>query len=236
MTSNIQAQRKILLVDDDPKLSAFVARQLRSEGYRLETAGDGQEALDKATTRPPDLILLDLSMPVMDGMEALARLRQWYEQPIIIISATDEERQKVQALDLGADDYLTKPFGLAELTARVRSALRRADQTGITQGSEGVVKVGEDIVVDLSRRTVTRQGGDVSLTRTEYELLRYLASNPGKILTHRELLREVWGPEYGDETEYLRTFIKQLRRKLEPNPSRPIHIVTQPGIGYRLIV
>jgi two-component system KDP operon response regulator KdpE len=236
MTSNIQAQRKILLVDDDPKLSAFVARQLRSEGYRLETAGDGQEALDKATTRPPDLILLDLSMPVMDGMEALARLRQWYEQPIIIISATDEERQKVQALDLGADDYLTKPFGLAELTARVRSALRRADQTGITQGSEGVVKVGEDIVVDLSMRTVTRQGGDVSLTRTEYELLRYLASNPGKILTHRELLREVWGPEYGDETEYLRTFIKQLRRKLEPNPSRPIHIVTQPGIGYRLIV
>ena len=236
MTSNIQAQRKILLVDDDPKLSAFVARQLRSEGYRLETAGDGQEALDKATTRPPDLILLDIQMPVMDGMEALARLRQWYEQPIIIISATDEERQKVQALDLGADDYLTKPFGLAELTARVRSALRRADQTGITQGSEGVVKVGEDIVVDLSRRTVTRQGGDVSLTRTEYELLRYLASNPGKILTHRELLREVWGPEYGDETEYLRTFIKQLRRKLEPNPSRPIHIVTQPGIGYRLIV
>ena len=236
MTSNIQAQRKILLVDDDPKLSAFVARQLRSEGYQLETARDGQEALDKATTRPPDLILLDLSMPVMDGTEALTRLRQWYEQPIIIISATDEEKQKDQALELGADDYLTKPFGLAELTARVRSALRRADQTGITQGSEGVVKVGEDIVVDLSRRTVTRQGGDVSLTRTEYELLRYLASNPGKILTHRELLREVWGPEYGDETEYLRTFIKQLRRKLEPNPSRPIHIVTQPGIGYRLIV
>jgi two-component system KDP operon response regulator KdpE len=234
--TNATVQRKILLVDDDTKLTAFVARHLRGEGYHLDTAMDGQEALDKATTRPPDLVLLDLSMPVMDGIEALTRLRQWYEQPIIILSATDEEQQKVRALDLGADDYLTKPFGLAELTARVRSALRRADQIGQSHGGEGVVQVGDDVVIDLSKRTVTRRGTDVSLTRTEYELLRHLASNPGKVLTHRELLREVWGPEYGEETEYLRTFIKQLRRKLEANPSRPAHMLTQPGIGYRLVV
>ena len=229
-------QRKILIVDDDPKLSAFVARQLRAEGYNTEMAMDGQEALDKVATRPPDLVLLDLSMPVMDGTEALTHLRTWYGGPIVILSATDEERKKVEALDLGADDYLTKPFGVQELLARVRSALRRADRMAHGTSVEGAVVVAGDIRIDLPRRMVTRSGKEVSLTRTEYELLRYLAANAGKVLTHRELLQEVWGPEYGEETEYLRTFIKQLRRKLEPNPSRPVHLVTQPGLGYRLVV
>lgn len=234
--SDTTASRKILIVDDDPNLSAFVGRQLRAEGYSTETAVDGQDALDKAAKKPPGLVLLDLSMPVMDGIETLTALRTWYEGPIVILSATDEERKKVEALDLGADDYLTKPFGVPELLARVRSAFRRADRTSRASSVEGAVVVAGEIRIDLSRRTVCRGGKEVSLTRTEYELLRCLSVNAGKVLSHRELLREVWGPEYGEETEYLRTFIKQLRRKLEPNPSRPVHLVTQPGLGYRLVV
>ena len=229
-------ERRILIVDDDPKLSEFVARQLRGEGYSVDTAMDGQEGVDSAAARHPDLILLDLSMPVMDGIEALTQLREWYEGSIIILSATDEEKKKVQALDLGADDYLTKPFGIQELFARVRSAIRRADKILASRDSDGAVVMAGDTRIDLSRRMVTRNGEEVSLTRTEYELLRALATNVGKVMTHRELLREVWGPEYGEETEYLRTFIKQLRRKLEPNPSRPVHLLTQPGLGYRLVV
>ena len=227
--------RKILVVDDDPKFAAFVTRQLRIEGYESETAVNGQEALDKAGSERPGLILLDLSMPVMDGTEVLAHLREWYEGPIIILSATDEEKQKVGALDLGADDYLTKPFGVGELLARVRSALRRADRIALSQTAEGsTVEVG-DIRIDLARRLVTRDDKEIQLTRTEYELLHHLASNAGKVMGHRELLRKVWRPEYGEETEYLRTFIKQLRRKLESDPSRPRNLVTQPGFGYRLV-
>ena len=227
---------EIVIVDDDPKISAFIARQLRAHDYMAELAMDGQEALDKSAAISPDLILLDLTMPVMDGIAALTRLREWYEGPIIILSATDEEKKKVEALDLGADDYLTKPFGIEELTARVRSALRRADHVGRSRNSEAAKVTIGDIEIDLSHRTVTRAKEEISLTRTEYELLRCLAANVGKVLTHRELLHEVWGPEYGEETEYLRTFIKQLRRKLEPNPSRPVHLLTQPGLGYRLVV
>lgn len=227
---------KILIVDDDTKLLAFVARQLRTESYTVETAMDGQECLDKAAEWSPNLILLDLSMPVMDGIQALARLREWFDGSIIILSATNEETKKVQALDLGADDYLTKPFGIQELLARVRSALRRfAQASGSIGRDEAVVQAG-NVNIDLAHRTVFKDGSEISLTRTEYELLRFLTINAGKVLTHRELLREVWGPEYGEETEYLRTFIKQLRRKLEANPSRPELILTQPGMGYRLFV
>ena len=227
-------KRKILVVDDDTKLSAFIARQLRAEGYSSETAMNGQEALDKATSKPPDLVLLDVTMPVMDGIEALTLFRQWYNGPIVILSATDEENKKIEALDLGADDYLTKPFGVGELLARLRSALRRADRAA-RPGEEEAVVVAGNVHIDLPRRTVTRDGDEIGLTRTEYELLRTLAVNVGKVLTHRQLLQEVWGPEYGEETEYLRTFIKQLRRKLEANPARPVHLLTQPGIGYRLV-
>lgn len=229
-------RRKVLIVDDDPKLRSFVSRQLQTAGYATEVAADGQEGLDKASSKPPDLILLDLSMPVMDGLEALTRLRDWYDGPIVILSANDEERQKVRALDLGADDYLTKPFGLDELAARVRSAIRRTQRSSAPErAQEAVVEMG-DVRIDLPKRTLIRAGEEVPLTRTEYELLRCLAANAGKIMTHRELLQEVWGPEYGEETEYLRTFIKQLRRKLEPNPSRPVYLLTQPGLGYRLVV
>jgi two-component system KDP operon response regulator KdpE len=233
--SDTVAQRKVLMVDDDPKVTAFVGTHLRGQGYTFESALNVQEGLDKAANRPPDLVLLDLAMPVMDGLEALSRLREWFEGPIVILSATDEERQKVNALDLGADDYLTKPFGVDELMARVRAALRRADRSGQSSAGEGTVVVFGDVRVDVRRRVVSRAGDEVSLTRTEYELLHQFTTNPGKVMTHRELLRQVWGPEYGEETEYLRTFIKQLRRKLEPDPSRPIYILTQPGMGYRLM-
>ena len=233
MTSPIDKET-VLIVDDDPKIVAFIARQLRADGYDVESAMDGSEGVDKAAEFQPNLILMDISMPVMDGIEALVRLREWYEGPIIILSATDEERKKVEALDKGADDYLTKPFGIPELLARVRSAMRRANMAhNSLSADESVVDAG-DVKIDLAHRTVKKNGDEVSLTRTEYELLRYLAMNAGKVLTHRELLREVWGPEYGEETEYLRTFVKQLRRKLEQDPSRPTLLVTQPGLGYRL--
>ena len=232
--SNLNSQGSILMIDDDPKMAGFVVRQLRREGYEAEIAMNGQEGLDMTADLQPDLLLLDLSMPVMDGLEALERLREWYEGPIIILSASHEETKKVQALDLGADDYLTKPFGVQELMARVRSALRRANQVSNPHGADEAVVVGGDVKIDLAHRTVTKSNVEVSLTRTEYELLRVLAVNAGKVLTHRELLHEVWGPEYGEETEYLRTFVKQLRRKLEVNPSRPTLLITQPGLGDRL--
>ncbi|MCH8063673.1 MAG: response regulator transcription factor [Chloroflexi bacterium] len=233
MTNQV-GKETILIVDDDPKIVAFIARQLRADGYDVESAMDGSEGVDKAAEIQPNLILMDISMPVMDGIEALVRLREWYEGPIIILSATDEERKKVEALDKGADDYLTKPFGIPELLARVRSAMRRANMAHHSSSAdESVVEAG-DVRIDLAHRTVKKNGNEVSLTRTEYELLRYLAMNAGKVLTHRELLREVWGPEYGEETEYLRTFVKQLRRKLEQDPARPTLLVTQPGLGYRL--
>lgn len=230
------SRRKILIVDDDPKITAFIATQLRAQGYAVESAMDGLQGIEKATEILPNLIVLDLSMPVMGGIEALRRLREWYEGPIIILSATDEENKKVEALDLGADDYLTKPFGIQELLARVRSTLRRDEQATSHIGNDAPRVVAGEIVIDLSTRTVTKGGDEVSLTRTEYELLKSLASNTGKVMTHRELLQEVWGPEYGEETEYLRTFIKQLRRKLEPSPSHPTYLLTQPGLGYRFVI
>jgi two-component system KDP operon response regulator KdpE len=234
--SNDLAERPILIIDDDPKLLAFVGRRLRQEQFMVETALNGRDGLDSASARPPSLVLLDLSMPVMNGIETLTSLRQWYDGPIIILSATEEEHQKVEALDLGADDYLTKPFGLEELVARVRSALRRVQRVAQSQvDNDPIINAGQ-LSIDLGHRTVTKNGDEISLTRTEYELLRCLASNTDKVMTHRELLREVWGPEYGEETEYLRTFIKQLRRKLEPDPSRPVHLLTQPGRGYRFAI
>ncbi len=199
-------------------------------------AAHGEEALYQTSLRHPDLIVLDLAMPVLNGLETLGRLRQWYEDPVVILSATDEERQKIKALDLGADDYITKPFSPAELAARIRSALRRRDRLAVSPSFEQpVVSVG-DVEVDLSAHVVKRQGQEVHLTRTEFDLLQTLAQHAGKVLTHRKLLQTVWGPEYGGETEYLRTFVKQLRRKLESDPAHPRFIKTEPGVGYRLVV
>lgn len=225
---------RVLIVDDDPRILAFVSAHLKTEGYLTEVAQNGEEALEKAALVQPNLVILDLTMPVMDGLEALKRLREWFSGPVIILSARHEEEQKVSALDLGADDYLTKPFGMPELLARVRVALRRAEQGDRVESDIAIIEAGE-LRIDLGKRLVTRAGAEVKMTPTEYELLRLLAQNPGKVITHKELLHRVWGPEYGEETEYLRTFIKQLRRKLEPDPSRPIFIVTQPAIGYKFV-
>jgi two-component system KDP operon response regulator KdpE len=224
----------VLIVDDDPKIRRLVAAHMKQAGFEIFLAGNGQEAIDQAALRQPDAIILDLAMPGMNGLEALTRLREWYTDPILILSATDQEREKVRALDLGADDYMTKPFGTDELAARVRAAIRRAERLSTVAETNGSVVDAQDFQIDLAARLVFRDGDEVRLTRTEYDLLRALAVDVGKVLTHRQLLQSVWGPEYGDETEYLRTFVKQLRRKLEPDASRPKHILTEPGVGYRL--
>lgn len=235
MTSRNKTRMTLLVVDDDPQIRRLLARNLTAEGFDVVLASHGEEALYQASLRDPQLVILDLAMPVMGGIEAIKRLREWYGRPILILSATDEERQKIRALDLGADDYLTKPFSPGELVARVRAALRREERLNREAPVDQPVISFGDIRVDLNARVVYAGEREVHLTRTEYDLLQTLASNMGKILTHPQLLRAVWGPEYGEETEYLRTFVKQLRRKLEADPARPKHILTEPGVGYRLV-
>ena len=225
----------LLIVDDDPKIRRLLARHMATEGFEVLLAAHGEEALYQASLHQPSLIILDLAMPVMGGLEALERLREWYTEPIIILSATDQEREKVQALDLGADDYVTKPFSPTELAARIRASIRRAERLAGGDRVDTPVVAAGDIEIDLAARVVRKESKEVHLTRTEYDLIQVLASNADKVLTHRQLLQAVWGPEYGQETEYLRTFIKQLRRKLETDPSRPRHIYTEPGVGYRLV-
>lgn len=225
----------VLVVDDDPKIRRLLATHLLKQGFDVFLAAHGEEALYQASLNQPKVVVLDLAMPGMDGFSTITRLREWYTEPIIILSATDQEREKVRALDLGADDYMTKPFGPDEMVARIRAALRRAERlNAAAEQSEPAVRAGE-FEIDLAARIVRRGGNEVRLTRTEYDLLRTLAVNANKVLTHRQILQSVWGPEYNDEAEYLRTFVKQLRRKLETDPARPTAILTEPGVGYRLV-
>jgi len=222
---------RILVVDDEPKIRMFIRANLEARGYEVHLAQDGIEAIEAAECVLPDVIVLDVNMPRMDGVEACRRIREWADIPIIILSVRGDEKDKVRALDEGADDYVTKPFGIEELLARIRVALRRSSGTTIAvpQFNAG------DLQVDFSKRLVKRRGQTIKLTRTEYELLSYLVSNAGKALTHRELLHNVWGPEYGEEREYVRVFIGQLRSKIEDNPSNPRFIVTESGMGYRFV-
>jgi len=222
---------KVLAVDDEPKIRMFIRANLEARGYEVFLAQDGVEAVEMAGRVNPDVIVLDVNMPRMDGIEACHRIREWADMPIIILSVRGDEKDKVRALDEGADDYVTKPFGIEELLARIRAALRRS--TGITPAAP--VFTAGDLEVDFSRHAVKRRGQMVKLTRTEYELLAYLVSHQGKVLTHKELLRNVWGPEYGEESEYVRVFIRQLRSKIEDDPSNPKFIVTEPRIGYRFV-
>jgi len=222
---------RILVADDEPKIRMFIRANLEARGYEVYLAQDGIEAVEMAGRVLPDVIVLDVNMPRMDGIEACRQIREWADMPIIILSVRGDEKDKVRALDEGADDYVTKPFGMEELLARIRVALRRS--AGITVAT--AVFTEDDLEVDLSKQVVKRRGQIVKLTRTEYELLAYLVSNCGKVLTHRELLHNVWGPEYGQETEYVRTFIGQLRRKIEDDPSNPRFIVTEPRVGYRFV-
>lgn len=224
-------KNKILVVDDEPKIRMFIRANLEARGYEVHLAQDGEEAVEIAARALPDLIILDVNMPRMDGIEACRRIREWADTPIIVLSVGGDEKDKVKALDEGADDYVTKPFGMEELLARIRVALRHAT----TPDVPAPIFSAGDMEVDLSNRVVKRQGQVVKLTRTEYELLAYLVSNCGKTVTHDELLKNVWGPEYGAESEYLRVFIGQLRRKLEDDPSNPQLIVTEPRFGYRLV-
>ena len=220
----------ILVVDDEPEIRRAVLGGLRAQGYEVRAASDGEEALRLASLSAPDLVILDLMMPGMDGLEVCRRLRAWSDVPIIVLSARAQERQKVQALDDGADDYLTKPFGMDELTARIRAALRRhhrlqpADTPTFTAG---------DLVMDYARRLVFKNGRELKLTPHEYGILRYLTQNADRVVTHRQLLAAVWGPEDVEETQYLRVHVGHLRQKIEDIPARPRFLVTEPGVGYR---
>jgi two-component system KDP operon response regulator KdpE len=223
------SNERILVVDDEEAIRRFLQVALSSQGYTVIEAASGQEALSGMANQKPDILILDLGLPDIDGVEVTRLLRQWTRIPIIILSVRGSERDKIAALDAGADDYVTKPFGVGELLARLRVALRRAGNT-----ADQPIYEYKGLKVDLERRTVTVSSDQVPLTPTEYGLLRVLVVNAGKVLTHRQLLREVWGTEYANEFHMVHVNISNLRRKIEPDPTRPQFIVTEPGVGYRL--
>ena len=220
---------QVLVVDDEPQILRALRTTLRGAGYEVTTAATGEEALAAAAADPPEAVILDLVLPDTHGTDVCRELRRWTDAPILVLSAVGDEQEKVAALDAGADDYVTKPFGMDELLARLRAVLRRASSTG-----EPVIEVG-DLVIDLEKRAVTVAARPVSLTPHEFELLRYFAQNEGKLLTHPMILREVWGPQYGNESHYLHVYVSQLRRKIEHDPARPRYLLTEPGAGYRLV-
>ncbi|AUX29818.1 MULTISPECIES: response regulator [Sorangium] len=224
----------VLLIEDEPQMRRFLRAMLAARGYRLVEAETGGEGIAQATTRNPDLVLLDLGLPDMDGLEVTRRLREWSAVPIIVLSARGQEQDKIDALDGGADDYLTKPFSAGELLARLRVALRHAAHAARGAQAESAGFKVQDVEVDLARRVVLRAGEEVHLTPIEYKLLTTLIRHAGKVLTHRQLLGEVWGPAYAGQTHYLRVYMAQLRHKLERDPARPQILITEPGVGYRL--
>jgi two-component system KDP operon response regulator KdpE len=220
---------RVLVVDDEPQILRAVQMKLREAGYSVDTAASAEEALMKAGMRPPEAIILDLLLPDGSGTEVCRELRRWNAAPILVLSAVGEEKEKIEALDAGADDYVTKPFSGDELLARLRAVLRRA-----TPSTEPVITIGE-LRIDVERREVAIDGRPVSLTPIEYDLLRLLAENEGKLLTHPMILREIWGPAYQEESNYLHVHVSHLRRKIEPDPARPRYLLNQAGVGYRLV-
>jgi two-component system KDP operon response regulator KdpE len=224
-------RQRVLVVDDEPQIVRALVMNLRARAYAVDAAHDGAAALRLAAARHPDVIVLDLGLPDMDGVEVIRGLRGWTRVPIIVLSARHASGEKVQALDAGADDYVTKPFGMDELMARLRAAVRRATPDGPGDGARAVQTA--TFTVDLAARRVHRDGADVRLTPTEWHLLDVLVRNPGRLVPQRQLLQEVWGPAYLTETNYLRVYMAQLRRKLEADPARPRHFITEPGMGYR---
>jgi len=222
---------RILVIDDEPQILRALATNLRARGYAVDLAGAGEAALTLAQRHRPDAVILDLGLPGMDGLEVIRGLRGWTDVPIVVLSVRDREVDKVAALDAGADDYVTKPFGMGELLARLRAALRRA-----APSDEEAVVTTEDFTVDLAaKRVKDKDGADIKLTPTEWALVEILVRNPGKLVSQQQLLHEVWGPQYGTETNYLRVYFAQIRRKLEPDPARPRYFLTEPRMGYRFV-
>jgi two-component system KDP operon response regulator KdpE len=220
---------RVLIVDDEPETLKYVGANLKARGYEVVTAADGTEALKRSEEDVFDLVLLDITMPGPDGFAVCQELRRTSTVPIIMLSARGQEKDKVRALDLGADDYITKPFGIEELLARIRSALRRSQQDPTVSGP---LVVG-DLSINFAERRVIRAGAEIKLTPTEYELLVQLARSAGKVLSHSALLQRVWGPEYGEESDYLWAYVRRLRRKIEADPDHPRYLLTEPGVGYR---
>ena len=224
---------EILLIEDDPQIRRFLRAMLTAEDYRLYEAASGEDGQAQAAARTPDVVLLDLGLPDKDGVDVIRAIRNWSQMPILVISARTQEREKIEALDAGADDYITKPFAPGEVSARIRASLRRAaslDRNDPTQS----VSFG-DVTINLVARRVFVGGAEVHLTPNEYKLLQVLLRHAGKVITQRQLLKEVWGPEHLEEREYLRVFMSQLRHKLEADPAHPKHLITEPGVGYRLL-
>jgi two-component system, OmpR family, KDP operon response regulator KdpE len=219
---------RVLVVDDEPQILRGLKTNLTARGYDVDTAPDGERALALAADRLPGIVILDLGLPGIDGVDVIRGIRAWSSMPIIVLSARDQERDMVLALDAGADDYVIKPFGMNELLARLRAAERRLRPSG-----EAAAVETEDFTVDLSASSVTTAEGPVHLTPTEWHLVEILVRNPGKLVSQRQLLQEVWGPKYEEETNYLRVYMAQIRRKLEPDPARPRYFITEPGMGYR---
>lgn len=226
-----EAGAQILIVDDELQIRRFLRISLEANGYHVHETATGEEAIVRAAQIRPDVVILDMGLPDMDGLDVLKRLREWTQTPVIILSVRDNDTDKVAALDSGADDYLTKPFSIEELMARIRTAQRHAQP----QQEEAIFTSGR-LQVDLTRRLVTINDEAVKLTPTEYALLRLLIQHAGKVLTHQQILRSVWGPEYAQETHYLRVYFAQIRQKIEANPALPEIILTEPGVGYRLVV
>jgi len=219
---------RVLVVDDEPQILRALAINLRARGYEVDLAPDGEQALQLAGRHHPDVVVLDLGLPGIDGVDVIRGLRGWTSVPIVVLSVRDAEQDKVAALDAGADDYVTKPFGMDELLARLRAAVRRA-----TPADEAPIVQTPAFTIDLAAKRVHRDGDEVRLTPTEWHLVEVLVRNPGRLVSQRQLLQEVWGPEYHDETGYLRVHMANVRRKLEPEPSRPRYFFTEPGMGYR---
>jgi len=230
----VTSNPRILVIDDEPQILRAMRAILTEQGFVVEAASRGEDGLTQAAAHLPDLIILDLGLPDIDGIEVCRRLREWTDVPVIILSVRDAEREKVAALDNGADDYLTKPFGIEELLARVRVALRRSARAHAPAGQNSVVRAGA-LRIDLAWHKVTRGDEELKLTATEFNLLAYLASNRGRVLTHQSILEHVWGPADVNHTEYLRVYMRQLRKKLEVDPEHPQIIVTEPGVGYRFL-
>jgi two-component system, OmpR family, KDP operon response regulator KdpE len=222
---------RILIVDDEPQIHRFLKPSLTAAGYGVITAANGREALKSVAQHAPDAVVLDLGLPDMDGKHVIAEVREWSKVPILVLSARDRESEKIEALDLGANDYINKPFGVGELMARLRAALRHREQSG---GSPNELSVGP-IVMDMAAHSVLRSGNTVHLTPKEFDLLAMLLRNRGRVITHRQLLTSVWGPAHTEDLQYLRVFIGQLRQKLEADPEKPRIIVTETGIGYRIM-